>query len=362
MIQHTCQSCGMPIYQPDLYGTDADGYKIEDYCLYCFKNGDFTQDVTMEEMIKLCANYVQTTHRARVIAQMKIQFPTLKRWAKKEKTQNEYHKSINKVLEYINRNIHANPSLEELSQIANISSFHFHRIFKTIVGENLGEYIQRLRLEHVASMLRTSNLPLSELADKSGYNNTQALSKAFKKYFGMPPSVYKTMQGDWMKYEAVDLAPRICTIKAKKLLYIRIIDEYGDTESYTKAWRQLYTYGIVNNVIGEDTESIGISFDDPSITEASKCRFYACISIDKDFNPAGKFGCKAVQGGLYAIFTHRGAYSGLHNLYKNIWFEWLPQSNYRTRKDVFFEKYINNPSLVTEDEILTEIYIPIVMK
>lgn len=362
MEHHTCQSCGMPIYQTDLFGTDESGNKIEDYCLYCFKDGDFTQDVTMEEMIKLCANYVQSSHKINVIEQMKIQFPSLKRWAKKEKTQNEYHKSINKVLEYINKNIETNPSLETLSQIANISAFHFHRIFKTIVGENLGEYIQRLRLESVASNLRATDLSLSELAERSGYNNTQALSKAFKKYFGMPPSVYKTIRGDWMESEKVGLAPRICTIKAKKLLYIRVIDEYGTPESYTKAWRQLYTYGIVNNLVDENTESLGISFDDPSVTETSKCRFYACISINKDFSPTGKFGSKTIQSGLYAIFTHKGAYSGLHNLYKNIWFEWLPDSNYQTRKDVFFEKYVNNPSLVVESEILTEIYIPILMK
>ena len=45
-----CQSCGMPLTE-DVLGTNADGSKNEDYCMYCYKDGKFLQDCTMEEMI-----------------------------------------------------------------------------------------------------------------------------------------------------------------------------------------------------------------------------------------------------------------------------------------------------------------------
>ena len=78
-----CQSCAMPISNETL-GTNADGSKNEDYCMYCYKDGDFTAETTMEEMIDFCVapmvenNPDMTEEQAR--AQMQAFFPQLKRW------------------------------------------------------------------------------------------------------------------------------------------------------------------------------------------------------------------------------------------------------------------------------------------
>ena len=52
-----CQSCGMPLTD-EVLGTNADGSKNEDYCMYCYKDGKFLQDCTMEEMIEHCAQFI----------------------------------------------------------------------------------------------------------------------------------------------------------------------------------------------------------------------------------------------------------------------------------------------------------------
>ncbi len=83
-----CQSCGMPLEEEGLLATNADGSKNEEYCIYCFKDGRFTQDVTMDEMIEHCANFVDDFNegtglnltRDEAVRQMQIYFPTLKRW------------------------------------------------------------------------------------------------------------------------------------------------------------------------------------------------------------------------------------------------------------------------------------------
>ena len=46
MEQKFCQSCGMPLTE-EVLGTNADGSKNEDYCMYCYKDGKFLQDCTM---------------------------------------------------------------------------------------------------------------------------------------------------------------------------------------------------------------------------------------------------------------------------------------------------------------------------
>ncbi|MHC6204268.1 zinc ribbon domain-containing protein [Breznakiellaceae bacterium SP9] len=79
-----CQSCGMPLSKDDDFGTNADGIKNRDYCAYCYKDGKFTQDLTMEGMIEVCvpfmveANKDMTAETAR--KSMQEWFPTLKRW------------------------------------------------------------------------------------------------------------------------------------------------------------------------------------------------------------------------------------------------------------------------------------------
>jgi len=58
MEQKFCQSCGMPLNDIAVLGTEADGSKNEEYCCYCYANGHFTADCTMDEMINHCAQFV----------------------------------------------------------------------------------------------------------------------------------------------------------------------------------------------------------------------------------------------------------------------------------------------------------------
>ena len=85
-----CQSCGMPLTQNEDCGTDADGSINFDYCKYCYKDGQFLQDCTMDEMIEHCAQFVGAVNeglpnpitKEEYIGQMKMYFPNLKRWRK----------------------------------------------------------------------------------------------------------------------------------------------------------------------------------------------------------------------------------------------------------------------------------------
>lgn len=81
-----CQSCGMPM-QEEQYGTNKDGSRNETYCCYCFKDGEFAQNGTMEEMVEFCAPFEVEGGRAKTIEEAKAMlmeyFPTLERWKAK---------------------------------------------------------------------------------------------------------------------------------------------------------------------------------------------------------------------------------------------------------------------------------------
>ena len=81
-----CQSCAMPLTQPEHFGTNADGSANEEYCGYCFKGGRFLSDCTMEEMLLDCIDIemreVPGSSIDEVRSRLTAVFPTLKRWKK----------------------------------------------------------------------------------------------------------------------------------------------------------------------------------------------------------------------------------------------------------------------------------------
>ncbi|SDY11868.1 Putative zinc ribbon domain-containing protein [Evansella caseinilytica] len=84
-----CQSCSMPLENPEQFGTNADGSKNEEYCHYCFKDGKFVANVTMVEMIEQCIPHVSGGNpwpdEATARNAMLELFPKLKRWREQTK-------------------------------------------------------------------------------------------------------------------------------------------------------------------------------------------------------------------------------------------------------------------------------------
>lgn len=82
-----CQSCAMPMADDSLLGTNADGSLNEDYCKYCYNEGRFLHEATMEEFIEMCAPFGfqagMTEQQMREFC--KAVFPTLKRWRRAQR-------------------------------------------------------------------------------------------------------------------------------------------------------------------------------------------------------------------------------------------------------------------------------------
>ena len=89
-LPHFCQSCGMPLTRIEDCGTNADGSTNFDYCQYCYKDGRFLQECTMDEMIEHCAQFVEEVNKQmpqpmteeEYKQMMRGFFPMLKRWRK----------------------------------------------------------------------------------------------------------------------------------------------------------------------------------------------------------------------------------------------------------------------------------------
>ena len=77
-----CQSCSMPLVKDDDYGTTKSGDRSDEYCVYCLKNGEFTQDISLEQAIAQCVEYadIAAVTKEEALEYAQSVFPTLKRW------------------------------------------------------------------------------------------------------------------------------------------------------------------------------------------------------------------------------------------------------------------------------------------
>ncbi|BCS80142.1 response regulator transcription factor [Anaerocellum diazotrophicum] len=95
---------------------------------------------------------------------------------------------VSQALEYIKNNFKRNISLEEMSQVLNISPYYFSKIFKKSVGINFKEYLIKLKIEHAQKLLTETNMPIKEIAYEIGFDDPNYFIKAFKKYTGLTPA------------------------------------------------------------------------------------------------------------------------------------------------------------------------------
>ena len=79
-----CQSCAMPLSSSEMFGTNSDGTKTDEFCTYCYQNGQFTDpNITVQKMIDKCVSImkqhnIMPEEQARDLMTKTI--PNLNRW------------------------------------------------------------------------------------------------------------------------------------------------------------------------------------------------------------------------------------------------------------------------------------------
>lgn len=109
----------------------------------------------------------------------------------KTSSRTEYLRRIDRVVTRLSSAI-ANeevlPSVMDLARSANLSEFHFMRVYRALAGEPLGATIQRLRLSQAVHLLTQTSAPVSEIAGRVGFETPQAFARAFRQVLRISPS------------------------------------------------------------------------------------------------------------------------------------------------------------------------------
>ena len=299
--------------------------------------------------------------------------------------QQNYLQGLNKAIIYIDHNLNSQLSLDYLADLANYSPYHFHRIFKAVTGETLQQFINRLRIEKVASiLLRVKTIPMKELAMEFGFSSGSSLSRSFKKFYGISPSEFRDLTEEEFSQisqidskigqEQISFDKYICNItnlnnwltmnakiEVKKLQGINLayVSYQGPFDQIGPAYEQLMQWAAPKGLLSQpDTKAITIYHDDPKVTDKKKLRQSACITINEDYPLNGAIGKREIEAGKFAVGRFEIGFEDFEKSWNGM-FLWVTEQGYQTRNGEYFEIYHNNYSEHPEKKCIVDICIPL---
>ena len=277
-----------------------------------------------------------------------------RRWA-------QYEKRLLRVSAYIHDHLDEPLDMALLAEIACLSAYHWHRIYRAIHGETVTATIKRLRLNRAAHDLIRLNIPIAKIAEQAGYPDLASFNRTFKKAYRLPPGQFRAMGGtgavktigdkeksDMFDVTMTDLAP----------VTLAGVTFTGPYSQVGKAFEQLNAIAATRGLHGPEQRVIGIYYDDPDVIEAMDLRSFAGISVTPKTSIEPPLETKIIAGGRYAVFRYRGPYSGFEDCYAWIYGEWLKNNPVELRDEPGFAQY-HNPAHTIPAELLSDIYIPL---
>lgn len=277
-----------------------------------------------------------------------------------------YQERLYRVLLHIGQHLDKPLTIDRLADVACLSPFHFHRIFTAYMGETVSGHVRRLRLEQAAERITGTDASITDTALEVGYETSAAFARAFREMFGMSPSEFRVQRrseispfaGNPILKELCIMKPEMRELPDTSVLYVRKSGAYSEAAS--EAWGVLMGFAYKNRLMRADTQTFGIGNADPTITPEENLRYDACITFSGTVQPEGDINIQTITGGRYAVFLHKGAYTELSGVYRNIFAGWLPASGCTLRDCPCFEKYLNrDPRRTKPENLRTEIWVPI---
>ena len=274
----------------------------------------------------------------------------------------KYEERLGRVTAYIYDHLDDDIDLNKLADVACLSPYHWHRIYRAIHGETIAATVKRLRLHRAAGHLANTAMPIDEIARRSGYRNQQSFTRAFGAVFGMPPAQYRH-EGSHTKFQLSreSGAPSMydITIKTVPAMTAATIGHVGSYMEIGKAFDRLFIRLGTTNSAGIGTRMIGIYYDDPGAVPEDKLRARAGVVMDQICPIGPPLERTKIQGGTHAILRHKGPYADMDAAYQWLYGEWLLQSGREAADAPIFEEYLNNPRDTPPTELLTDIFLPL---
>ncbi|WP_438481817.1 AraC family transcriptional regulator [Oleiharenicola lentus] len=295
-----------------------------------------------------------------------------------------YLERINRAIDYILQHLDAPLRLETIAQVACFSPFHFHRIFRHIVGESLQAFVKRVRLERAVALITRQDWAtrrkssLTDIALACGFASSADFSRCFRQSYGVAPSKFdvatfrRERREEWQKIASPPggqhlldklkpgANPDKFTVKLRRLpprcvAYIRVTDAYKP-DAVPEAIQRLMKWAEARGLA--DGQWLGYMWDDPEIVASELCRYDVGLEVP-DFKPAGEIGRMHFPAMQIAEVEVRGGIDLEMRALDWLFGTWLPASGYVPTEQPCFEAWIGRPFAHGCEHFALRVQIPV---
>ncbi len=290
------------------------------------------------------------------------------------KTRHFHYKALAQAKRYIRLNFHQKISLKKIAKFSGVSEFHFARIFMAYTHESPFQYIKKLRVKEAIHLMEDDqNLSITNIALSVGYDTPSAFNKVFKELINLSPSDFRKIGKDKKNEILYDLSinpkqkenpmnlnliPEIINRGEMNLVYVEKNGIFKEVAMPT--WYELIPLVDKNLTKENITEYLGLSLIENNADDDSKMIYLAGVNMNEAPKKLPKgLNFKHFPGGKYAKFILVGATHQVWDAFDQI-FKVLSEKNIKLRDGACIENYLSNPEIIPEDQLVTELLVPIV--
>ncbi|WP_150269879.1 AraC family transcriptional regulator [Paenibacillus tepidiphilus] len=283
---------------------------------------------------------------------------------------------LRQAIDYVEEHLQSQIEIEDIAQAAMTSKYHFQRMFHALTGFTVTEYVRNRRLTLAAEELAATDHKVIEIALKYGYESPEAFAKAFQRMHGVTPlsarkanvklkafpriSFQIQLKGETeMNYRLVEEAA--VTVVGKETVIHK--DAYNEVPVFTETIWNDGTHDRINELLGRPAGSLlyGYHYD---YAEDGSRRYLMGMDL-----PAGKvipqdFTVLHIPAQVYAVFDDSERIredvekeAVILNIWRRIYAEWFPSSNFEQVEGPCLEKYYWTDE--EQGEAVSEVWIPV---
>lgn len=272
-----------------------------------------------------------------------------------------YHQRMDRVAEHISANLDGPIDLLILAEVANLSSYHFHRIYHAIAGETVAATIKRLRMQRAVTDLVQSGRSIKEIAARSGYHDVSVFSRVFKQTYGIPPAQYRS-QGSHQRFQVLEQRAALngeVRLLELPALYGVGVEHRGSYLQIARGFNVLFRWAQSHGAMDQVSHVVGIYPDDPFAVPETQLRSTAALMLGTEVAFKAPLESTTISAGMHAVLRHQGPYADMRLAYQGLYGEWLPRSGFWVNNAPVFEIYLNHPKDTAPRDLLVDICLPI---
>lgn len=274
----------------------------------------------------------------------------------------DYRAQLLRVTAHIHDHLAEPLDLAELAVVADLSPFHWHRIYHALMGETAAATVRRLRLHQASGYLAQTALTVTEIARRCGYPNAQSFTRAFRQTFGQSPQTWRTTRTDalpWRTAMATQADGWPVTVREVPAIEVAGLPHRGSYMRIGRAFETAQIRFAAQGLMRRDTRWLAQYRDDPFAYPEAQLHSLAGFSLPPGADVEPPLQRCTLGGTPCAVLRYRGPYPNMRDAYQWLYGTWLIASGHRVADQPVFEEYLNNPRDTPPSDLLTDIYLPL---